>query len=660
MKKGLFTLLSLILCFSLVLSGCTLFYVSPADKNNQIALETNDIIITREEFLKGYNSYYETFYNNNSNDSEKALEDLIEYLVSKKLYIKEAENLIERGEIYLTRTEENYIWYGVYTALVNNIETFEEEVKKELKIEEDEDDELEKEENFIYTPYDKIARVVLNEETGKYEVQIIKTTLLEKINNGEISYKYVPIEEAEDPIQIFNKEYIKNLINSEKLYEGKSGLTEEELLNKDISKESIRRYIKTLKENEEGKNLSTDDESVYNREIDRIYKIVYENLLINKLYTYKVSSIDISEEDVLNRYLENVKASYERYSLNLDTFSKELTSAVGSTKYYSAYSSSESNCIEDVFYVPVSDDEEAEEYFYITHIMISLSEEKVQLINELKQKSETEGWTEEQYQTAFDAIVDKESIKLDERDENGYVVVKSTDENAISVQDMIDNLTADLQEIDNEYDPLDGTEDGVVNLSPLSSFNHYYSYIHARAEVFRTYIYKYSDDSGSVQIQKTIVSGKTNENWYTYALGTDETDASFVEKFVDTARDLYEEGIITDTAETFMESWKTSNNVDTLQTGSTGWSVLMYCGQVKNLFESFDEQDFSLEGLPADALLKMDYQRLGLTMNKTLFDLIFEQCYDEAYDRITKVYEDEILKNVQIIKHSNVYRDIIG
>ena len=56
----------------------------------------------------------------------------------------------------------------------------------------------------------------------------------------------------------------------------------------------------------------------------------------------------------------------------------------------------------------------------------------------------------------------------------------------------------------------------------------------------------------------------------------------------------------------------------------------------------------------------MEYQRHRLTMNKTLFDLMFEECYDDLYDNIITAYQDSVLDSIQIVTHDNVYSDLLG
>lgn len=675
MRKSFFIVLSLLLSFCFVLSGCNLFVDDQVKRLKQIAIEADGITITREELEKGYNSYYQTFYNNKGQNKDKAMDALIEYLVSKKLFIKEAEELIENDEIEITDIEYNYIWYSVYTALVKNIETFEEEVKKDLNIKEDKEkeEEIEKDESFIYNPYSKTAKIRYNEEIDKYEIVVIKYVLNEIIDEetGEREYDYVSEDEFEIfDIDLLDLEKIIELIDNEKLFKNKNELSAEEQVMRSISKEAMRRYVEKLKKDEKDKDFSADKEIIYLKEIERIYNIIYENILINKLYEYKVSKIKITEEDVLSRYLEKVKASYERYLLDNENFIKELTTSVVSAK--SGYSS-DMKCIEDVLYIPAYDSEKGENFFYVTHLLIQLSESQVEQINTLRQECEINGIDIEEeggyYETEFAKIVDKSKIKLSERDKDGSILIKDTDEDAITLEEMLQNLEDDMIIIDEKYGV------SVDNLAGLTD-EQYYNYIHERSDKFNEYIYRYGKDNGSLQMQQNNF-GQTIENWYLYAMGDGKTDLKFVKGFVDKARELFEKGNLSEFEEILMENWQNEDGVDKIFHGSTGYSIIFYGGAInltvveqneddenimvnKNLFDCFNEQRFNLEDLPKNALQILDYQRLALTRNKTLFDLMYEDVYEKEYNEIIKIYEDEIIKNVNIIKNENVYRDLLN
>ncbi len=116
-----------------------------------------------------------------------------------------------------------------------------------------------------------------------------------------------------------------------------------------------------------------------------------------------------------------------------------------------------------------------------------------------------------------------------------------------------------------------------------------------------------------------------------------------------------------------MENWETKDTISILQEQSTAISTMMYCGKIQNLFECFDDEKFTLQDLLNEettngkyySLLKMDQYRLGLTMNKTLFDFIFEEYYDSLYNNLIALYEDEIMEGKDIVIYKDKISDLI-
>lgn len=722
MKKKILTVMAMILCVVLCFTGCSLFPQDTVAKANQEVISSEKVTLTREEFVKGYNNYYSTFYNQSNGDSEKATEQLIKYLVAKKLYLKDANQLLEQGKITLSKTEQNYIWFQTLSSMITNIETFEEDVKESLGIKtetEEEEDETETEADYTYTPYTKKANIEFDETTKQYKIVLTKDVLIKKTDeNGKEVYEYVEEKEANDyddsSLVLYTLNYVFEGIEKEKFFKEKETLTEEEQKLKVISKEALRRYVVQLKENEKDKNLSTVDKEVLQREIERIYGIIKDNLLITKLNEYKANEVQVNEEDLLKFYLSKVVASYDRYSADTDEFINELTKTIGNAYYWG----SASNCIENVYYIPKTD----EEFFFINHIVINLTEEQIDKINKLKEECERDEKSEEYYNEELykivpkvdeetiskiiDLIVKKENnevtneeyeIKLieiigskllmvDERDSEGN---KTKD--VMTVQEMIANLYKELSEINVKYYGQAGSslalngreyasnEDGLItkekakegggNKLVLEQLE--VEYQNERGDKFNEYIYKYTADTGVIQIQNTFYSYYgTNENWYCYALGTDDTDNSFVENFVEKARELHSKGEITAVDTILMENWSETDGKQVLQKQSTAFSTMIYGGKVSNLFKCFDEGKFELSDLLNEetengnakyySLLKMDEYRLGITGNKTLFDKIFESYYDDMYDEITKKYEDEILKDVDLTPNQEIIDDILG
>ncbi len=718
MKKSIISIFALLLCVCFCFAGCGLFPENKTAINNQEVVSTGNVNLTREEFIKGYNNYYSTFYNQANGDSDEAINLLIKYLVTKKIYLNDAKKLVEQGEITLTNTEKNYLWNATYNSFISNIETFEQEVKNSLGIEEETtEDEKEKESQFVYTPYEKKAEVIFNETTNEYEIKVVKQILIRNEIDGKENYEYVSESEAgsydDSSLVLYTIEYVFNNLEKDKYFSNKETLTDEEKQSKIISKEAVRRYIEKLKENEDGKNLSTIDKEILTREIERIYGILYDNILITKLYEYKTKDLTINEEDVLRLYLSKVQECYDRYYEDTDAFIEELTKTVGSANLYGNYSTP-SKSISDVFYIPTT----TENFFYVTHIVVKFTDMQIQQINELKERCESEGRdeayylqeyykivpdisdtvigkiideqqklkdgtiTQEEYETNLLSIIGSKLLMVDERDGEGYITKE-----VMTIQEMIASLYKDLADIylkykgeagvavtlnGKEYTP---TEDGLITKAVAEGKSQLVldelevKFNNERADKFNEYIYKYSQDTGTIQIQKSYF-GTTSENWYLYAMGDGETDNGFVEAFTQTARDLFTKGEITRVETTIMENWSTSDDKETLKSGSTGYSVMMYAGKVNNLFECFDSNKLTLDDLLAEettkgnakyySLLKMDQYRLGLTMNKTLFDLIFEEYYDAMYDEVINIYENQTLKDIDLTPNQKIIDEILG
>ncbi len=614
-------------------AGCGLLQTNQAAEYDQTAILVDGTVITKKDIKNAYDTYFSSYYNSYS---DKAFDKMIEDLITERLLLNKANSLIESGEIVLTPTEKNYIYDQTFKAIIKNLESFEEDAKKLLGLTPEEDDEEEKstDSQYVYTEYSPSAIVEYNEETGKYEVKIKVQYLVAKTDEeGEIEYEYVD-----------EKEY-SSYVEPEELLDFSSfvyeKLSSEDATEKAVAQEAYRLYIARLLKNEDGRGLSKDESSVFERELQRIYDIIYKNFVTTKLYQYTIKDIDITEQEVLNYYVAKVKENYERYQENPDLFATEVMKSIREANLYGSYGS-KSFSIGDIFYVP--DIEET--YFMVYHIIVKFSDEQVDRINEAykawKDGTDSEG---KEYKKVLEE--EKSKIRLNERDEEGTIIVKSTDDNAKTFDEMMAELQAELAEATTAYE---------------------------KGDIFNKYLYKYTTDAGSLQIQKDYFGGE-HTNWYGYVVGT-EDKGSYLDEFVDEARKLYNEGAgqLGDISDKFyMESWTTETvkdengnavkdedgkeiKVDKFSYG--GFDVIMYAGEISNPFESFDSKDFTVESLGADALKVLSEKRLGLLGNKTLFDLIYEGIYSNVYSNKVAELKKDLNSAANVIKYEKVYTDL--
>lgn len=612
-------------------AGCGLLQTNQAAEYDQTAILVDGTVITKKDIKNAYDTYFSSYYNSYS---DKAFDKMIEDLITERLLLNKANSLIESGEIVLTPTEKNYIYDQTFKAIIKNLESFEEDAKKLLGLTpEDDEEEKSTDSQYVYTEYSPSAIVEYNEETGKYEVKIKVQYLVAKTDEeGEIEYEYVD-----------EKEY-SSYVEPEELLDFSSfvyeKLSSEDATEKTVAQEAYRLYLARLLKNEDGRGLSKDESSVFERELKRIYDIIYKNFVTTKLYLYTVKDIDVTEQEILNYYVAKVKETYERYQENPDLFATEVMKSIRDANLYGSYGS-KSFSIEDVLYVP----DVEETYFMVYHIIVKFSDEQVDRINEAYKAWKDGTSSEEEYNKVLEE--EKSKIRLNERDEEGTIIVKSTDDNAKTFDEMMTELQAELAEATTAYE---------------------------KGDIFNKYLYKYTTDAGSLQIQKDYFGGE-HTNWYGYVVGT-EDKGSYLDEFVDEARKLYNEGAgqLGDISDKFyMESWTTETvkdengnavkdendkeiKVDKFSYG--GFDVMMYAGEISNPFESFDSKDFTVESLGADALKVLSEKRLGLLGNKTLFDLIYEGIYSNVYSNKVAELKKDLNNAANVIKYEKVYTDL--
>ncbi len=448
-KGKLTILLCFILCFALLLSGCSLFPLDTVKYLNQKVAtieytstsgDKNMITITKKDLINAYQNYSSTL-SEYGLSGEDAFDQLVQMLINKEVILNEAEKLIEKGDIVVSNATLNQLWTETYDALIDNLADFEQQVidawdlKVPAELEENDDETT----LTTYTPYQKTAEIVYVD--GEYK---IKT--LSDIEDENVELIYTQGQE------------IKSINNAVK----------ERIGDSTILKEALKRYTTTLKNNEEGQNLSTDDESVFQREIERIYTNVKENKyveLYNNYYENKTGYSIISVSQVLDYITQKTIASYTKYQIDPDSYDDDIL-----------------NSREEMWYVMDNN------YFYVTHILISFTDEQKEDITNLETMYQSGAITYQDYINGKNLIANSAVVK-----ENGEAT-------SLTPTQLRENLINDLKGLDDN----------------------------GKAEVLKDYIYAYSGDDGN--------KNKT----YEYIVGTE--NSSMVDEFNEASRELYNNG----------------------------------------------------------------------------------------------------------------------
>ena len=426
MKKFLSLAFICLISFSFILTGCNLFptnqanYLSAPIVTFQTA-EGENIKIDKEDLITAFNSYGAELVNSYGYSIQDAIDATIEVLINREVMLLEAERTITLGNGDL-----NEIWDDAYDTIISNLSTYEELVIEQWKLNVPSTLDEEEESETAYTPYKKQAEIDLQD--GKYVIKLLNTNTSTGQN---VDLYYNEGEEITSLVNTVNE----RLNNS---------------TNKDVLTEAKRQYVEALKESEEGRNLSTNSDEVFAREVERIYEAVKDNKYI-ELYSEKlqgdndISNITLSQ--VLRKLTADMLSSYTKYTLNATQFDTDMLDSR-----------------ENVDYVVNNN------YFYVNHILLKYDESSTTYLDELETLYKNGTISEKAYNDALE--VEAEKIK------------------ATNIQT--------------------GKE---TNLSPMDIYNELVGLMtgksdEAKTQIFKDYIYTYNEDTGNMNADYCYVIGK--------------------------------------------------------------------------------------------------------------------------------------------------------
>ena len=393
---------------------------------------------------------------------------------------------------------------------------------------------------------------------------IVKYTAYEKTAevvdvNGTLRIKL--LEDESKPSTHFTS--IQNVITAFKNYANPTDTTN----SSKIKREAYKRFISALRKNEEGRGKSVDADSVLNRYANKLLENYQENAYIEKLEEYYKSDKQystITVRQVLDKYKALVLES--KYKYENDS---------------SAYDTAMLSSFKDVYYV--ADDN----YFFVSNLLIKFTDEQKTQYSNIE--SSATGTTVGNAQKKA-ALV--EGIMATVRDDEGNII----ENEKISAKEVYNNLKKEL-----EYATTDDQ----------------------KTEIFKKYLYKYGEDTG------------TQNADYMYVIGTETSQ--MVESFTKASRELNDDG--------------NYGAISGLVTSEYGVHIIFYGGKVENLFNVSDVSNFNLE---EEDIWKLCNAKLNQLNNKTVFDKVFETLSDDSYSIFENMNLSVLKKDLKIQKHQSV------
>ena len=604
---------------------------------------TLDLLIDREIIVELSISNFSNFYTKDItglSDAERAQFEVTG--VARTQLIKELRAKTgQEGLFYqaLSKNEQGEAIKSVVDAMDANLKTLVDKVREERKqadkITEGVVNDGEAATHDIFTPYERqIIRetnnTVFKVDLSAYEVQKdYSDDMREWVENGNEWMPKVRNDEDKREKLIADEglaRLVRNLKNAEK------GLKFSKNENKDIIQREVDRYIDSYAKNILIRRFRECFMQGIDKPIDRTddaFKLLVEQFgsedlayreAVSRKSEDQASRVDILEKQAVAYYQDQVRAQVDRYKKGLST-----NESLGGQVIES---------LEDVYWLPESI---IDDYFTVSHILISYSDAQNAEITQMKEDIRVEAKTVEDYAKLLERLESEVSGVM--RNEKGEEVGSAKSASVI----------------------LDELNDALEGLSQENA--------QKRIETFREFIYKYNTDPGMVNPEFEYVMGINN--------------SKMVEPFTDAARELYgyekkqvfESGqpVLSDGKPTY--EWKERSDFTPIKSSVSGLvmtdygaHIIMYTRPLKDFINT------SMEGtvnnyqkfLFAQQTSYGDYYLGDYVPSETYFDCIVEKLNKPAYENHEKslliTYKqrkdaDEKLVN-PIKKYKGNYKDL--
>ena len=600
MKKkitGLF--LCLLLSFAFILTGCDLFPRNMEQYLNKsvctITYQDGKVInVTTEDFINAFNSYGAQLVQNGSTYNEAA-DQTVEVLISRKVILEYAKG-IEAISSKLEQQKQEF-YDDVYSSLVSNLDSFISAVRTEWNIDAPTTAESDGEDTVIYTPYVQSAKVVkvvkVGDEVKEYELD-------QEIEDTNYEYR-IKLFNVED-VQSTNFTNLEDVVSAFKNYSNPKDTTN----NAKIKKEAYRRFITTLKKNEEGLNLSKNNDEILQRYVNKLYKGAQEDFYVTSMEDYyKVDKnySTITVKQVLDKYKSLMLQSKYKYETD-----------------NTAYDTAMLESFTDVDYV-VDDN-----YFFVSHILVKFTDEQQAEYDSIQNNAYLTPAIKKQKTNELIA-----QLNATARGEDGKVAADRT----IAASQLLANLNRDLSVNDAklanltaQLQALEKLPETASNVEQIKNVTKEINKINdQKAETFRNYMYTYGQDPGTQNAEYMYVIGK-------------ET-SKMVESFTNESRKLDEKGEF--------------GAITELVPSEYGVHIIFYGGKVENLFTVNNVENFSLQEKDIEKLVA---KKLNVLNNKTVFDKVFEMLSDDGYTIFENMQISILKKDLKIEKHKSVYENL--
>lgn len=566
-----------LLCMGL-LAGCSLIETDYGKYYNQVVAvvenkETGERAeVTKSDLISGYQSYGYTYEQYYGYTREEAISETLTLLENRKITILTAEKEfgIDKDGKGLSTKEKSYLYQQVVDSLDSNLKSYYDDI---VGTSEDEGSD-----DITFEGYEKNAKLVETINSKGETVYAIERNNVEE----ELLGDFFPATDRD-----FNNSEDRALI-----YENFRDFVLN--ANKDYKK-AFDNYFSDLRASEYGQNLSTDAPSVFDREIDRLYKVAYENYVVEK-YSYSNRNLDsissISPSQIVDLYTSKVRQSYTQYALEND----------------SNYETNVQESLNDVYYFKNGDGDT--KFFTVANVLFMFNDEQKAEYDAIVAKKDADdgGYYQAQYEQDLERLYSEITPVLRVYNESTGVYEEVEDTDGLTVNDVYNKMVIALASAKNEN-------------------------VNSVGDTINGFIYTYGEDTGMFNAESNYVIGIDSEG---------NAVSSFVESFNDAAIELYDNG----NAEI--------GDISGLVRSEYGIHVLIYTGACENLFDGITSS-FSLS---ENAIETLYTTRVNLLVDKTYFDVLYDEIYSDNYSYFESTNLNFLRQNYNITEYTGRYSDL--
>lgn len=621
MKKFFSVFLIMFICLTCVFTGCSVTQIN-SDKYLDRVVATVDkdgenlVSITRRQLLNAYSTNGANYINQGFT-AERTVKYLLDNLIDRELTIIKAKEYM--GNIKDTDNNEYIDRYNeavedVFDFFDSTILSYENEIRTLKGLDKIKDTESEEKETTdpdyaTFTKYEK--KVLYFEDTNSYEL----VTYNSDEDKYERTYNYKVVESDGEYHRYFYNEQTKKFDIPASEYFNLKNITKTKLSDYNYLKndhgdsvirvQAYQRFINILIKNEEGKNLSTNENEVLQREFDRVIDTYLGNIYVQELENiYNINS-GVDNSQILSLYKQKVADSYNKYA-ELDAVDSE------DREGFTQYASDMNSGAKDVWYQPYGD-----QFVKVAHILIKLSDEDKTKLDNLDSDYKNNVITDyDSYLEQRNAILNNISTKP------RYTYV-----------DLANGLCEE-EDVGNEY----GTAltyaqiyDEVNKALTLCGND-----VQKRAEKFNELIYKYGMDDGSF-----------NQEAY-YVVNMDTTiEDKMVKEFADKSRELIKQGAGSLGEPVLVEA---SNYV--------GYHIILAVEMTQNLVSIENLAEFG-KGVNFDGAIKLLYDtRVMQGVDKSLYDVLYDSITKTSFSTYQTSVVDTYKDGAKINYLEKYYKDM--